>query len=248
MNVDVKETWIEVEPDVRLRAFEMGAGPLVVLLHGFPDGWSVWREQLPALAQAGFRAVAVEQRGYPLSDKPRGIRRYAVSRLAADVNKVIDQVAEDKAASVIGHDWGGGVAWAFAMTHPERLDKLVIINAPHPRRVVQGLRTVRQAARSWYMAPMQISGLPERVLRMPTGAVNWYRALRFGGPAIRRIERPVLVIWGERDPFLGRELAAPSYQDVPNLKVERLAHAGHWPQRDEPDRVNVLIRDFLRAG
>jgi len=245
VSTNVKHTSVEVEPDVRLHVAEQGAGPLVVLLHGFPDGWELWQSLQHALAEAGFRALAVEQRGYPRSDQPHGIGRYRITRLAADVAAVIEHYGADTAA-VVGHDFGGGVAWAFAMAYPQRLDRLVIVNAPHPRRFVQSLRTLGQLRKSWYMAAMQLPWLPERVTGAPTGAVNWYRALRFGGPAITRIDDPVLVIWGERDPYLGRELAQPYPTDVPNAQLVRLETAGHWPQREQPEQVNALITAFLR--
>jgi epoxide hydrolase 4 len=246
VGMNVKSRFVEVEPGVRLYVAEAGAGPLVVLLHGFPDGWSLWERQLLALAEAGFRAVAVEQRGYRLSDQPRGPRAYRVGRLAEDVKRVIQEMGYDS-ASVVGHDWGGGVAWCFAMLFPQKLDKLIILTAPHPRRFVDGLRTFQQLRKSWYILLFQLPWLAERVTGAPTGAVNWYRAMRFGGVRYRRIEQPVLVIWGDGDPFLSKQLAQPDRNDVPRGQVVHL-RAGHWVMRDQPQRVNELITDFLKEA
>lgn len=157
---------------VRLHYVEAGEGPLVVLLHGFPDFWYTWRHQIPALAAAGYRVVAPDMRGYNLSDKPRGIAPYQIEHLCGDVAGLIRHLGEERAA-VVGHDWGGGVAWLFAMRYPEMLNRLAILNLPHPVRMLEGLKTLRQLLRSWYMFFFQLPWLPEAGMR----AGN-YRALR----------------------------------------------------------------------
>jgi len=149
---------------VRLHYVEAGEGPLVVLLHGFPEFWYSWRFQIPALAEAGFRVVAPDMRGYNLSDKPKGVESYALERLARDVERLIGALGEERAV-VVGHDWGGIVAWAVAMLHPGRVERLVILNVPHPDRFSRGLRTPRQLLKSSYAFVFQIPWLPERVLR-----------------------------------------------------------------------------------
>jgi epoxide hydrolase 4 len=146
--------------DVRLHYVEDGEGPLVVLLHGFPEFWFSWRFQIPALVEAGFRVVAPDMRGYNLSSKPRGARAYDTDRLAADLRDLIHERGA-KRAFVAGHDWGGGAAWITAMNHPEVIERLAILNVPHPRRMLQGLRTPRQLAKSWYMLFYQLPWLPE---------------------------------------------------------------------------------------
>ncbi len=138
-------------------------GPLVVLLHGFPECWVSWRHQLPALAAAGFRAVAPDLRGYGGSDKPRAVSDYRQEKLAADVAALIRALGRDR-AHVVGHDWGGHVAWVTAMWHPEQVGKLAILNVPHPHRMSQGLRTLRQLRKSWYMYLFQLPAVPERLL------------------------------------------------------------------------------------
>lgn len=141
-------------------------GPLVILLHGFPEFWYGWRRQIPALAQAGYRVWAPDQRGYNRSDKPPGIAAYNLDALAQDVLGLIQAAGEEQAA-VIGHDWGAGVAWWLAMKHPQAVGKLGILNVPHPavqRRLMR--RDPGQLLRSWYMFFFQIPWLPEALMRM----------------------------------------------------------------------------------
>lgn len=149
--------------EVRLHVVEAGEGPLVVLLHGFPEFWYSWRFQIPVLVRQGFRVVAPDMRGYNLSDKPAGVRAYRVERLAADVAQLIERLGEDKAA-VVGHDWGGMVAWWFAMRHPDRLSRLAVLNCPHPEHALAMMRSRTQRKKSAYMLYFQVPWLPERML------------------------------------------------------------------------------------
>src|SRR5216110_1728818 len=140
-----------------------GDGPLVVLLHGFPECWYSWRHQIAALAPR-FRAVAPDLRGYNLSDKPAGVAAYALPELVADVRGLVEAFGEREAV-IVGHDWGGAVAWTFAMEHPEATRRLVVMNCPHPAIFAQHLGTNRrQLARSWYMFFFQLPWLPETLL------------------------------------------------------------------------------------
>jgi pimeloyl-ACP methyl ester carboxylesterase len=148
---------------VTLRAVRTGDphGPLVLLLHGFPEFWYGWRHQLGPLAEAGFRVVALDQRGYNTSDKPPRIADYSLDRLAADIASAIPALGEER-ARVVGHDWGGVVAWWLALRHPGRVERLAILNAPHPPLMWRALRrSPRQMLRSWYIFMIQVPGLPE---------------------------------------------------------------------------------------
>jgi pimeloyl-ACP methyl ester carboxylesterase len=168
---------------VRLHVAEAGPadGPLVVLLHGFPEFWYGWRHQIVALAAAGYRVLAPDQRGYHLSDKPRGRDAYAIDRLAADVIGLIAARGRDSAA-VVGHDWGAGVAWWLALRHPSWLDRLAILNVPHPAVMLRRLRRdPAQWLRSWYILAFQLPWLPEALLR-----ANGYKAM---ASAMRRTAR-----------------------------------------------------------
>lgn len=148
---------------VRLHYVEAGEGPLVVLLHGFPEFWYSWRHQIPALADAGYHVVAPDMRGYNLSEKPAGWRAYGAEQLAGDVAALIRHFGVEK-AHVVGHDWGAAVAYFTAMDHPDVVERLAILNVPHPARMLDGFRTVRQLRKSWYMFFFQIPSLPERLL------------------------------------------------------------------------------------
>jgi len=150
--------------DVSLHYVEAGEGPLVVLLHGFPEFWFGWRLQISELAAAGFRVVAPDLRGYNLSSRPRGIKAYGADKLADDVHGLIHALGADS-AMVVGHDWGGTVAWTLAMNHPEDVDRLVVLDAAHPRKLQKGLFFPRQLLRSWYFFFFAAPWLPERVVR-----------------------------------------------------------------------------------
>jgi pimeloyl-ACP methyl ester carboxylesterase len=150
--------------NVRLHWVEAGQGPLVLLLHGFPEFWYEWRHQLPTLAAMGFRAVAPDLRGYNLSEKPRGIASYRIEQLVGDVQGLIRHLGAER-AHVVGHDWGGVVAWWLAMLAPERIGRLVVINAPHPDAFRRELMTPQQMMRSWYAAAFQVPVLPEVAFR-----------------------------------------------------------------------------------
>ncbi len=150
--------------DVRLHYVEAGEGPLVLLLHGFPQFWYEWRHQIPALVEAGFRVVAPDMRGYNLSDKPPEVQAYRVDLLARDVKRLILACGE-RTATVVGHDWGALVAWIAAMRYPGRVERLAILNVPHPARFLDGLLSPVQLLRSSYMFFFQIPRLPEEVIR-----------------------------------------------------------------------------------
>lgn len=122
---------------VKLHYVTAGKGPLLVLLHGFPDYWYTWRAQMPELAKH-FQVVALDMRGYNMSDKPEGVDNYKVEKLVADVANTVKHFKQDKAV-IVGHDWGGMVAWTFAMQHPEMTDRLVILNLPHPKGLMREL-------------------------------------------------------------------------------------------------------------
>jgi pimeloyl-ACP methyl ester carboxylesterase len=122
---------------VKIHYVSQGKGPLVVLIHGFPDFWYSWRNQMPALAEH-FHVVAIDQRGYNLSDKPDKVEDYALPKLVGDVEAVLKHFGQEKAI-IVGHDWGGVVAWTFAMMHPDKTDRLVIVNLPHPKGLAREL-------------------------------------------------------------------------------------------------------------
>jgi len=138
-------------------------GPVILLLHGFPEFWYGWRGQIEPLAGAGFRVIVPDQRGYNLSSKPSGVAAYALTELVSDVIAIADQLGQKK-IFLAGHDWGAAVAWSVALLHPQRIAKLVILNVPHPsvmRRFM--MKRLRQALRSWYIFFFQLPYLPEKL-------------------------------------------------------------------------------------
>ena len=279
----LEHAYAEVEPGVRLHYATQGKGPLVVLLHGFPEYWYAWRAQIGVLANAGFRVVAPDQRGYNLSDKPAGVKSYGVRRLTADVRALIEACGE-KEAFVVGHDWGAGVAWSFAMAYPDMVTRLVTMNGPHPERLLTSFKQDPiQLLRSWYMFFFQLPALPEAVAQLDqyafllkplreeptnpdafppsdiaryiaafaqpgalTAMIDWYRAM-FWTPAveIRAIDVDALVLWGEQDRHLGKHLATPNPDLVPNARVVFLPNATHWVMHDEPARVSEELIAFF---
>jgi epoxide hydrolase 4 len=162
----------EIFNGVRLHYVSQGDGPLILLLHGFPELWYSWRYQLPALAAAGFRAVAPDMRGYNLSEKPPALHSYHIRHLVADTAEMIRALGGKEGAYLAGHDWGGVVAWHTASHHPDLVKKLVILNAPHPNRYLEVLsERRRQRLKSTYVGFFQLPFLPERMLTARKGAL-----------------------------------------------------------------------------
>lgn len=272
---------------IHLHVAEAGpkSGPLVILLHGFPEFWHGWRKQIEALAQLGFHVVAPDQRGYNLSDKPKSISNYRIDVLTKDILSLKDHFAVKK-FSLVGHDWGGAVAWHFAHQYPEHLEKLIMLNSPHPRAMLKALRSnLSQLRKSYYIFFFQVPWLPEwlcsafhyklleRSLKQSsrphtfskeeltkyhkawsqphalTTMIHWYRAaLQQKTPKNKhpKITTPTLVIWGEKDHFLGRELAELSIRYCEKGKIVFIKDATHWVQHEEAEQVNRLMVNFLR--
>jgi len=154
----------EVINGIALHWVEQGTGPVILLLHGFPEFWYSWRHQIDPLASAGFRVVVPDMRGYNLSAKPVEVDEYRLDRLTGDIAALIDRVSEGKPVVLVGHDWGGVVAWFTAMAHPDLLDKLIILNCPHPLGISRALARWSQKRRFWYQYAFQIPYLPEWIL------------------------------------------------------------------------------------
>ncbi len=266
---------------VTLTGVEAGPrdGAPIVLLHGFPDFCYSWRFQTPALADAGFHVLAPNLRGYATSSKPPRVCDYAIEVLAKDIVESIETKCGGH-AHVVGHDWGGGIAWYLAMKFSQVVDRLAILNAPHPLAFRREFLRTTLWLRSWYMFFFQLPWLPEAMLRWDNFAIirrslrygparsdddsapyiemlsqpralesmiNYYRALLRSSEAqlIARIDRPTLLLWGDRDPFLVRQLTEGLHGTVPGLRVMRFLQAGHWVHHDETDLVNqTILRHF----
>jgi pimeloyl-ACP methyl ester carboxylesterase len=157
---------------VKIHYVTQGKGPLLVLIHGFPDYWYTWRHQMPSLAEH-FQVVAVDQRGYNKSDQPDGVENYTIDKLVGDVVAVVHHFKQEKAV-IVGHDWGGLVAWSFAMQHPEQTDRLVILNLPHPKGLLRELaNNPQQHKNSQYARNFQ---KPEAASKLnPEMLASWVR-------------------------------------------------------------------------
>ena len=147
---------------IRMHYVTQGVGPLIVLLHGFPEFWYSWRFQIPFLAEHGYTVVAPDLRGYNDTDKPR--KGYDIPTLLRDIRGLIKGLGQQKAI-IVGHDWGGALAWAFAINYPEMTECLIVMNAPHPAAMMREMRTLKQLRKSWYIFAFQIPWLPEYMLR-----------------------------------------------------------------------------------
>ncbi len=261
-------------------------GPLVLLLHGFPEFWYSWRHQIAPLAAAGWRVWAPDLRGYNLSDRPRGVGAYRLDAVTRDVIGLIDAAGVERAI-VIGHDWGAMVAWWAALTAPERVARAAMLNVPHPAVFRRELRTnLAQVRRSWYIFAFQLPGLPERMMRRDeysfaarslragsargtftdadlaryreawgqpgalSAMINWYRALLRRSPRLPRDPRvrvPALIVWGERDRYLGREMASKSVDLCDDGRLALVPTAGHFVHEEAPAEVTALLLDFCAA-
>jgi epoxide hydrolase 4 len=149
--------------DIQLHYIADGAsdGEPVLLLHGFPEFSYEWRHQIKALAEAGYRAVAPDLRGYNLSDKPEGVEEYAISKLLSDIGAFYQAFGWRK-ANIVAHDWGGAIAWTFVIYQPQIVNKFVAIDIPHPLAMGSAMRSgVQQLQRSWYMWFFQAPGAAE---------------------------------------------------------------------------------------
>ncbi len=289
----MKEPWKHgfVETDeIRMHYVTQGEGKLLLLLHGFPDFWYVWRFQIPELAKH-FRVVAPDLRGYNETDKPEGVDKYRLNVLAGDIMGLIRALGE-KRATIIGHNWGGAVAWSFAAFSPEATERLVILNAPHPNAYTTKTKSsLRQLQKSWYVFFFQTPDIPEEVLSRNnyfflkemlrrscvkkdiftdeefevyteawskpgamTGAINYYRAnmnpaILFSDRTITfpKIKSPTLVIWGEQDAALSKDLTVgmDEFVDAP-YSIKYIPNCGHWVQLEKPALVNKHILEFLK--
>jgi pimeloyl-ACP methyl ester carboxylesterase len=206
-------------PPVELNYVSEGDGPLVVLLHGFPEFSYSWRNQIPALARAGFRAVAPDLRGYAKSPKPRGIRHYRLVEVAQDVIALIEKLNGGAPCVLVGHDWGGVTAWVIAWLRPDLLRKLVVLNVPHPAPLLREIgRSNDQKRRLLYQLFFNLPLLPELFMRLYgpklmkkmarftddevailtrswrgslTPMLNYYRAMRKSRGEVRKLLKPI---------------------------------------------------------
>ncbi|BDA68261.1 alpha/beta hydrolase fold protein [Calothrix sp. PCC 7716] len=268
---------------VRLHYVTQGEGPLMLMLHGFPEFWYSWRHQIPEFAKY-YKVVALDLRGYNDSDKPSSQSAYTMDELVKDIEGVIKGLGYNK-CTLVGHDWGGAIAWNFAYKHSDMLDKLIILNLPHPAKFAEGLRTPQQIQRSWYVFFFQLPLLPELFVQSNdyqfietaikgmavdksafsqadidaykdaaakrgalTATINYYRNAfqpKFFNQSFGVLEVPTLMIWGEKDDALGKELTYGTEAYVRDFQIKYIPNCSHWIQQEQPSLVNQYMRDFL---
>jgi pimeloyl-ACP methyl ester carboxylesterase len=261
---------------VKIHYVTMGKGPLVVMIHGFPDYWYTWRDQMPALAKH-FQVVAIDQRGYNKSDQPTGVENYTMDKLVGDIVAVVQHFKQDKAV-IVGHDWGGAVAWAFAMTHPEMTDRLIILNLPHPKGMLRELaNNPEQEKNSEYARNFQ---KPDAASKVPVeflvawvkepearkkylealkrssmeGMLNYYKANYPRAPYKMDRDLPavkcrVLMFHGLKDKYLLSGALNDTWKWLErDLTLITVPNANHFVHRDAPEFVTENMVRWLTAG
>jgi pimeloyl-ACP methyl ester carboxylesterase len=259
---------------VKIHYATIGSGPLVVMIHGFPDYWFTWRHQMEGLADR-FQVVAIDQRGYNRSDKPAGSASYAMPLLVGDVIAVIKHFGKDNAI-IVGHDWGGVVAWSLAMNAPQFVNKLVILNLPHPRGLSREMaNNPEQQKNSAYARRFQTEGAEKDLTA--EGLAGWVRdadakpkyieAFRRSDFAamlsyykqnyprepyvedtspVKKVQSPVLAIHGLKDTALLAPALNNNWDYVEqDYTLVTVPSAGHFVQADAAAFVTTTIRGWL---
>lgn len=267
---------------IQLHYVTQGDGPLMLFLHGFPEFWYSWRHQLEAFGR-DYKVVALDLRGYNDSDKPKEKSAYALPELVEDVAGTIRALGYER-CTLVGHDWGGAIAWSFAYAYPQILEQLIVLNLPHPAKFAAGLRTPQQLLKSWYIGLFQLPVLPELLLKAGNyaairavfqgqasaafteddidalvaaaakpGAIasmlNYYRNIFSPNGFLDQqwgvLDVPTLMIWGENDVALGKELTYGTADYVRDFTIRYIADCSHWVQQEQPALVNQYMREFL---
>ena len=258
---------------VKIHYASIGTGPLVVMIHGFPDFWYTWRDQMEALSDR-YQMVAIDQRGYNLSDKPKGVENYDVKLLVGDVIAVIKTLGKDKAI-IVGHDWGGMVAWQLAMNAPQFVDKLIILNLPHPRGLSRELaNNPQQQKNSAYarnfqspeaaskLTPQNLSGwVKDPAARAKyveafqksdfEAMLNYYKRNYPREPykedtsPVVKLKMPVLEIHGLGDTALLSPALNGTWDWIDDFTLVTIPESGHFVQQDASEKVTKSMRMWL---
>jgi pimeloyl-ACP methyl ester carboxylesterase len=260
---------------LQMHVIVAGAGPDVLLLHGFPDSHALWRRQIPALVEAGFRVIAPDMRGFGLTSIPEGgVGAYRMDRLVADIVALLDALGIEK-VRLVAHDWGAAIGWQTAIAHPRRIDRYFAISVGHLTSYAKG--GLKQKLKGWYIAAFQLRGFAEwlfarnkfallgRLTRLPqelpnwradlgrpgrlTAAMSYYRAnLDLILPTARGdVEVPVMGVWSSLDVALvERQMTNSARFCKAGFRYARIDGAGHWIPLEAPDRLNPLLIDFLK--
>jgi epoxide hydrolase 4 len=259
---------------VKIHYATIGEGPLVIMIHGFPDYWYSWRHQMQALA-GSHQVVAIDQRGYNLSDKPKGVENYDMKLLVGDVVAVIRHLGKEKAI-IVGHDWGGAVSWSLAMHAPQFVDKLIILNLPHLRGLSRELaRNPEQQKNSQYARNFQQPDAASKLTAETLAAwvpdvearkkyveafqksdfeamLNYYKRNYPREPytedtsPVIKVKAPVLMIHGLKDWALLPGALNNTWDWLEqDLTLVTVPNAGHFVQADAPDFVSKTMKMWL---
>ncbi len=259
---------------VKIHYAERGEGPLLVMIHGFPDFWYTWRAQMPSLAKS-FRVVAIDLRGYNESDKPEGVENYAMPKLVGDVKAVVEHFKAERAV-IVGHDWGGMIAWTFAMQHPEMTEKLIVLNLPHPAGLARELANnpAQQKASAYarfFQTPAAAATLSAKSLTFWVkdpearakyveafekssfeAMLNYYKANFPKEPYpqppadLPRVKCPVLLIHGLDDTALLPGALNDTWKWLDqSLTLVTIPKAGHFVQQDAAEEVTRTMTRWL---
>jgi pimeloyl-ACP methyl ester carboxylesterase len=260
---------------LRMHVVSAGQGPPVLLLHGFPDTHAVWRKQITVLADAGFRVIAPDLRGYGETEAPRQVRDYRLEILRADILALLEVLGIDK-VRLVGHDWGAVIGWQLCMAAPSRIERFVALSVGHPAALANA--GLAQRLRMSYVLGFLIPGVAEQALKFgnwlflrkftrdrtqigywrrslgPPGrlraALNYYRAnIGLGMPQRwPAVQVPVMGVWSDGDPALGEKQMRDSGRYVQaEFRYERIEGADHWLQLTAPTRLNTLLLDYFGA-
>ena len=248
-------------------------GAPVLLLHGWPDSHNLWRHQVKALTEAGFRTIAPDLRGFGASDKPTDVDAYQLKHTVVDLIAILDALGVDK-AHVVSHDWGAAAGWGFASFVGDRVRSLTVLSVGHPSAFRDA--GIEQRMRSWYMLLFQFEGIAEQWLEQNkdvmlgghpdrdevfammsepgalTASLGWYRANAHPRTLVSEpmqlppVTCPVLGVWSSRDFALTEKqmIESEKYVEGP-WRYERIEGVAHWMQAEAPERVNDLLLSFL---
>ena len=259
---------------VRIHYATIGSGPLIVMVHGFPDFWYSWRHQMAVLSDR-YQVVAIDQRGYNLSDKPAGKENYDMTLLVADLRAVVRHFKQDKAI-IVGHDWGGRVAWNFAMQYPEMTDRLIVCNLPHPRGTAyerahnpeqqKNMAYARRFQESDAAKSLTAEGLAARI-KDPVvkgryieafkrsdfeAMLNYYKQNYPYPPYVEdtsplvKVKAPVLLFHGLNDTALMHGALNHTWEWLDNtMTLVTVPGVGHWVQDEAADLVSSTMKAWL---
>ena len=259
---------------VKIHYVSMGKGPVLIMLHGFPDFWYTWRYQMAELSK-DYKVVAVDLRGYNKSDAPKGVEKYAMPTLMKDVVAVIDDLKLKK-ATIIANDWGGAIAWQTATFYPNRVEKLIALNIPHPQGISNYLKdnpSTGQYAQNFKkegaaksLSVMGLTSLHKGLSELDKkryinafkkssfeGMLNYYKASypsppskNQSPPQVRKVKSPVLIIHGLKDTALPAGMINNNWDYVDNeLTIYTIPNAGHFVQQEAHQKVNKMIKMWL---